>query len=613
MPETVQGIIGARLDALSSDEKRLLQDAAVIGKVFWLGAVADISGADRSAAERDLHALDRKEFVQRARRSSVAGEEEYSFLHVLVRDVAYAQIPRAVRAAKHQVAAGWLERLGRAEDHAEMLAHHYQSAAELMRAAGQAMDPAFERRVFESLGDAGDRSFALNAFAKAAAFFAAALALAPGGSRERAIVLFRLAEAQRAADTLAPELMIEAREHLLTAGEREKAGEAAVYAAEAYWQAGDSARTLEHLDVARQIVADLDLSRAKALIICHVSRFLMLASEAREAIRVGRQGLAMAEELGDDELRAHALNNIGVATVDLGDDAAGTVMLEQAVEIASGAGASAEWCRALGNLAACLWERGHLSRAREIWDQTAEVAARFGQLRFVRWVRGQLVDKDYRLGHWDRVLKAAEEFIREVESGSPHYLASSVYVTRGLIRLARDEVQPAIADAQRARELGKLAHDPQAFMDIMAATAFIFGEVGDTRRATEIVDELLEFLAQHPTIGYAVICTHMLAWSATAHGRADRLLQSLQHLTGRWADAAVAFAGGDVQSAADIVGAMGAVSEEAYDRLRLARTLLDAGHRAQAQEQLHRALRFYRSVNALRYIRQGEALLAASA
>ena len=89
LPETVQGIIAARLDSLPAEEKRLLLDAAVFGKTFWVGAL------QAEDAEARLHALQRKEFVRRERRSSVAGEAEYLFTHLLVRDVAYAQIPRA--------------------------------------------------------------------------------------------------------------------------------------------------------------------------------------------------------------------------------------------------------------------------------------------------------------------------------------------------------------------------------------------------------------------------------------------------------------------------------------------------------------------------------------
>ena len=131
----MQGIIAARLDALPVDEKLLLQDAAVVGKVFWLGALersAAVTGVKPSCSCR----LERKEFVRRERRSTVGEESQYVFSHLLVGDVAYSQIPRAARSEKHQGAAEWIESLGRPEDHAEMLAHHYLTALDLDRAAG---------------------------------------------------------------------------------------------------------------------------------------------------------------------------------------------------------------------------------------------------------------------------------------------------------------------------------------------------------------------------------------------------------------------------------------------------------------------------------------------
>src|SRR3954468_12384677 len=91
LPETVQGLIAARIDGLAPAEKALLQDASVVGKVFWPGA---LPGAD----EQILHALERKEFIRRDRRSAIAGETQYAFLHALVRDVGYGQIPRSERA-----------------------------------------------------------------------------------------------------------------------------------------------------------------------------------------------------------------------------------------------------------------------------------------------------------------------------------------------------------------------------------------------------------------------------------------------------------------------------------------------------------------------------------
>ena len=108
LPESVQGIIAARLDTLPVEEKQLLQNAAVIGKVAWLGAILELGGGERSAAEERLHRLVRKEFLRRAQRSSVEGDTEYVFRHALVRDVAYQQIARAAgpRSTSGQPA-GW--------------------------------------------------------------------------------------------------------------------------------------------------------------------------------------------------------------------------------------------------------------------------------------------------------------------------------------------------------------------------------------------------------------------------------------------------------------------------------------------------------------------------
>jgi predicted ATPase len=99
VPESVQSLIAARLDTLSAERKSLLQDASVLGKVFWAGAVAAMAGRDQHEVELALHELTRKALVRPDRMSSMEGEHEYGFWHVLVRDVCYGQIPRAARAA----------------------------------------------------------------------------------------------------------------------------------------------------------------------------------------------------------------------------------------------------------------------------------------------------------------------------------------------------------------------------------------------------------------------------------------------------------------------------------------------------------------------------------
>jgi tetratricopeptide (TPR) repeat protein len=191
-PESVQAIIGARLDLLALPQKRLLHDAAVIGQVFWPGALAALGGGTSPGELAEyLHGLERKQFIRRERASSLAGETQYAFTHVLVREAAYGQLPRAERAGKHARAAGWLESLGRAEDHAEMLAHHYLSALDLARAASH--DTAdLAPRARAALQAAGDRTLALNAVAPAARYYRAALALWPEDAHRQRAGLLRL-------------------------------------------------------------------------------------------------------------------------------------------------------------------------------------------------------------------------------------------------------------------------------------------------------------------------------------------------------------------------------------------------------------------------------------
>jgi class 3 adenylate cyclase/tetratricopeptide (TPR) repeat protein len=165
VPESVQALIAARLDTLPAERKSLLQDASVLGKVFWVGALTEMGGRDPGEVTQALHELARKELVRPARSSTIEGEHEYGFWHVLVRDVCYAQIPRAARAARHRAAAAWLEAKAgeRAEDLADVLAYHYDAALELLRAAGSdAQLDELRAQVVHFLALAGARALSLD-------------------------------------------------------------------------------------------------------------------------------------------------------------------------------------------------------------------------------------------------------------------------------------------------------------------------------------------------------------------------------------------------------------------------------------------------------------------
>ena len=236
LPETVQGIIAARIDGLALAEKQVLQDAAVIGKVFWPGAAAAVGERTPADVEACLKTLQRREFVQRSRRSSAASEAEYSFLHVLMRDVAYGEIPRAQRAEKHRRAAGWLTSFGRAEDDAEMVAHHYQSAVELRRTP---LSPS--TRTWPPRRASPSRRLAPTPSPSAPTttrprYYKSALGLALAGSRERARLLLLLGRAQLFLGQFDGTTLAAAAEELIALGENEAAAEAEAALGNACWQ-----------------------------------------------------------------------------------------------------------------------------------------------------------------------------------------------------------------------------------------------------------------------------------------------------------------------------------------------------------------------------------------
>src|SRR6185437_6444149 len=133
------------------------------------GGATALADLDDARGELTLHALERKGLIRRERRSAVSGEAEYAFRHVLARDVAYGQIPRAVREARHLQAAAWVAALGRPDDHAELVAHHYEAALELADAAGT--EPAFRDAAAVAFVGAGDRAFRLGAFPGARRYY----------------------------------------------------------------------------------------------------------------------------------------------------------------------------------------------------------------------------------------------------------------------------------------------------------------------------------------------------------------------------------------------------------------------------------------------------------
>jgi tetratricopeptide (TPR) repeat protein len=604
LPETVQGIIAARLDTLAGEEKALVQDAAVVGKVFWVGALAAVSDRPTPEVEDGLQRLERKEFVRRERRSSVAGETAFVFRHVLVRDVAYGQIPRPRRAERHRRAAEWLESLAgdRAEDVADLIAHHYLSALQFARAAGRGLGDLPER-AREALAEAGDRALALSAYGPAVRFYREALASWPEEDAERPPLLLRYGQALFRAEERGADVLAEAAAELLDAGELELAAEAEVQLTDLLLVTdgrGDEAD--RHLAHAMSLLAERPPSRSKASVLANRARFHLIADEADEAVRVGGEALEMAGALDLADLRENALATIGFARVMTGD-LDGIADLERSVALAREAN-SPQAARGYNNLASLLADLGDLERAFALYAESRKVAGRFGDAPALRWLTVERMYEEYWRGSWEEALATGEWLAAGVAEGGASLHEVDVLLIRAKIALAREGAEAAVDPAEAALRLSRAVGAPQILFPRLAFRAHALAAAGRAEEAAACAEELLTlWLDEGRGTSLASFWLADVAFALTALGRGDELVglgRRTRAMT-RWLEAAERAGTGDWPAAASIFARIGSRPDEALARLRAANDLAAAGRTAEAEEALRAAHGFYRAVGGLAY------------
>ena len=172
LPTTIRELVSARLDALPPTERHLLLDAAVVGKVFWRGALERMK-RNAASVSASLDSLEARDLIRRESSSWIEGEEQFTFKHVLIREVAYATLPRVTRKERHAAVAEFLEDCtAGAGATATALALHWREAGR-------------DEQALEYLLIAADQAGRGWAKDEAAHLYAEALRLIPDADRER--------------------------------------------------------------------------------------------------------------------------------------------------------------------------------------------------------------------------------------------------------------------------------------------------------------------------------------------------------------------------------------------------------------------------------------------
>ncbi|MBA3716731.1 MAG: AAA family ATPase [Actinobacteria bacterium] len=626
LPETVQALISARLDTLAPDRKVLLHDASVVGKVFWPGAVASIGGSQSGAVRERLRELVRKELIRPARASSVEGEDEFSFWHALVRDVAYSQIPRASRAVKHRSAAEWIERTAgeRVGDHAELLAEHYRQARELGQASGAEGDvDELRRREARFLSLAGDRARSLD-LVKAVRYYQRALELVPEGS-ERAALLSKYAQTAWITTTgdfgegrrLAQQA-VDANRKL---GDQRGTAGALAHLSRVLWMTGE---TQKGLATVREALGLLDERQALPELVTVYSNLAgqaMTAGRAEEALAWAEKGLPVAEKLGLTATRVRLLQFRGCAQCMLGRPD-GLNTLRESLELGLDSGAAAETGLAYTNVAGFVLEAEGPEAGLALYAEGIEFDERRGLAGLAAWARGEQVWPLFSLGRWDELLALSEEYDGEGQIGVlVRTYRAYVLCLRGSLREAEaivDELLP------RARRIA----DAQILIPALMVAATLDQLRGAERTAVERIDELLaQSEGKSAFRAWSAFEVALVCLASRERGRLCRLLDGLEDFgLIRWdlfIESARAVALEMDGSLADAESAYAKVAREwgelacAYERAQTlfgrGRSLVGLGRRAEAAGELEQARAIFARLDARPFVAQVDAWLTQAA
>jgi len=535
VPRSIHGLIAARLDALPADEKEVLQDASVVGRLFWAGAVAELTGRDPANVRETLGRLRIKELVLPNDPSSFSGEAEFLFRHGLIRDGAYESLPKSTRAAKHEEVARWAESHAgnRAEEIGELLATHLGQAVAYLDELGAAVEPRLLRQAYRWARAAGDRALALWLRAEAARWFERALDLsdrldAPAADRaalarilletgwgtipnerseaigRRAIelseaagdargagwayTLMILIELQLGDEVAAAEQAERAFELLEPLGESAELAEAIHRSGWMGWRRGDDAvETLRRaVDMARRVDAPDVLAGATHTLALQLSQ----NGETAEAVATIETAFELAKQVEDqlNLLRIYT-NYASLLTTDVVDLRRALDIAREGLEVSRRAGATGFVAWQLENEGSVLCELGELREAEGTLTEALEHAQVVGDSPLIGFVRqdlarvlleqGRIDEGADQLARSDDILRDRTEAQAVSRGTRLHAIIESF---RGdddaALGYLRRGVEPAFASGVNA--------DPWSFLDLLSLLA----ARGETDQIVQLVMEL---------------------------------------------------------------------------------------------------------------------------
>jgi class 3 adenylate cyclase/tetratricopeptide (TPR) repeat protein len=501
LPDTVHALLAARLDSLDPIERQIVQQAAVVGQTFWEGTLAvaaEEAGADLPEVLASLHEKD----ILMPLPSSDGGldeEREMAFKHVLIRDVAYGMLPKAVRCRKHFQVGNFLEeRAGdRADEMANLLAEHYWRAARLGDEAGLSNDELapVHRKALHFLEVAGDAATSLFSNAEAVDRYAAArgircphdpAAVARIGEKQGDVAL-RMGHVDEAI-----EVWTDCLDYQRAQEELERVGDLHRKIGAALWHKGETRQAIEHYQKGINLLKDgppcLELVRLYE----EAASLYMHTGDNMLAIYAAEKALRLAERLGETRAASRAHGIFGRVFGRIGDFGKARENLEKSVDLARGSD-HAETIRALLTLGYHLEvSEADYGAAEKAYSEALELAERTGDLpSLVELYSALALIAAYR-ADWVAAARSTEASVEVAEREGLVGKLSFPYGLRGLLRWRDGALEEAERAYRRAQELAEQVGWSEIQFSALFGLALVLRDRGDHVAAVSALDRALD-------------------------------------------------------------------------------------------------------------------------
>ncbi|HLW48532.1 MAG TPA: tetratricopeptide repeat protein [bacterium] len=501
IPDSVQAVIEARIDALPGPEKQLLQTAAVVGRDFWLGAVRTL---DEHLAGDALRGLIDKGVVAARPRSTLVNETEFAFTHILIRDVAYRMLPKTQRWPKHLRFAEWLHQIAgdRRAEFADIIAHHWLQVISLRNELSLPPEPRAREQAIANLLVAAAQASRLYANNTALDHYARALELAPPPEERLAALLGRgevwmlLARHERAREDFGS-----VRAHAQDSGARRWEILALDRLGHSFRRQDQIAQALEHLEEALRLSRDLGEASLTGQILNHIGFTYFSQARYEDAIRMHLEARSVLEH--------HDVAGLAESLHGLGDNAVLLGRFEEGMRWLSD---SAVLCEQIGNrslagenryvIAVCRDLLGDTAAAQNEVERSVTALAEIGDTWRLSFALSAAARVAIPLGQFDKAIDCATRGLRAAREIGAGRAAIFNLLCLGLVYRELEDFRRAWQADQDAAELVR-AGEIGGFWrpGVLASLALDSAALGRTQDAQAYVHEARQAVTEGPTRG----------------------------------------------------------------------------------------------------------------